>query len=85
MALPGHHTNYDGIYDSDDAAWLKTGHEPPRFTVWSDGHDVTDQPVSTWPKYFQRYYAEGWRPMSGPNAEPPSAPGRRTSGMRAKY
>jgi len=30
--------------------------------VWSDGKDVTMQPVASWPAVFQISFLHGWRP-----------------------
>lgn len=79
------HIDYTHAYDHATQMWLDTGVEPPWYQVWDDGYNVTDHPVSTWPKDCQRYYAEGWRPLSGPNADPPSEPGRRPPSMRDRY
>lgn len=79
------HIDYTHVYDGAERMWLETGVEPPWFSVWDNGYNVTDNDPATWPWPYSKYYAEGWRPYSGPNADPPSEPGRRPPGMRASY
>ena len=39
--------------------------------VWSDGQDITDQDPATWGWPYADWFAQGWRPLRGPNADLP--------------
>lgn len=39
--------------------------------VWSDGHDITDHDPSTWHWPYTDWWAQGWRPATGPNSTTP--------------
>lgn len=88
MNLPGPfpgYGNFEGAYAPAEQMWLATGVDPPWWCVWADGRDVTDQAPESWPWPYTKMWVEGWHPGSGPNADPPSAPGRRVAGMRAAF
>lgn len=75
----------EDAYKFAEQVWVDSGVEPPWWRVYRNGHDVTDDPVASWPALRQRYYAEGWRPHSGPNADPPSPPGPRPMSKAEQY
>lgn len=37
--------------------------------VWSNGRDVTDDDPRSWPWPYSDWYAQGWRPVDGPNRD----------------
>lgn len=39
--------------------------------VWCDGRDITDENPTSWQWPYSDWFAQGWRPLEGPNASLP--------------
>lgn len=72
---------YGAPFDADsyermvDKTWTDRGQIPPSHRVIAAGKDVTEQPVETWPAYYRKRYAEGWRPwLTLPDGSAPKFP-----------
>lgn len=53
--------------------------------VWSNGHDLTDLDPATWEWPYSDWYAQGWRPVDGPNSEGAIPGGVPTAGLHGTH
>jgi len=53
--------------------------------VWSNGRDLTDEDPATWEWPYSDWYAQGWRPLDGPNSNGWVEGGRPPAGLHGTH